>query len=360
MENFPHTRISISSWTIIKAILIIILFVFLFMVRDLILVLLAAVVIASAIEPATKWFKKYGVVRLPAVIITYILFFFVVGAIFYFLVPPLLDQASNYLAKMPDYVNSVDIWSPIKDSYFFENSKTVQQITQSFSLKDLASDLRSFIPTSSGGVFETISTVFGGVMSTILIIVLSFYLAVQEDGVVEFLRVIVPTKSQKYVIDLWRRSQMKIGFWMEGQVILAVIIAILVYLGLMILKIEHALLLAVLAGVFELIPVFGPILSAIPAIFLGFVSGGAAQGFIVTGFYIIIQQFENQLIYPLVVKKIVGVSPIIVILALVVGWKLGGFLGLLLSVPISAALMEFYSDMQKHRASELEKLDSAL
>lgn len=359
MENFPHNiRVSISSGTIIKILAIITLFVALFLVRDLILVLLAAVVIASSIEPATRWFKKYNVGRIPAVLITYFLIVICLLGIFYFLIPTILDEASTFITKIPVYLDSVDIWSPLREVGIIDGNQTVQKITESFSLKDVATNIRSFIPTSSEGMFGAVGTVFGGFMSFLLIIVLSFYFAVQEDGVGQFLHVIVPAKNQKYIIDLWKRSQAKIGLWMEGQILLGLIIAILVYLGLTILGIEHALLLAVFAGVFELIPVFGPILSAIPAVLLGFVSGGASQGFIIIGFYIIIQQFENQLIYPLVVKRIVGVSPIIVILALIVGLKLGGFLGLLLSVPISAALMEFYSDLQKRKQSELEKLDA--
>ena len=361
MENLPHNiRVSISSGTVIKILAIIALSVALFLVRDLILVLLAAVVIASAIEPATKWFKRYNVGRIPAVLITYVLIVVSLLGIFYFLVPTVLDQASTFITKIPQYLDSVDIWSPLRQIGVVDGNQAVQKITESFSLKDIADNIRSLIPTSSNGLFGTVSSIFGGFMSFLLIVVLSFYLAVQEDGVGQFLRVIVPVKSQKYIIDLWKRSQAKIGLWMEGQILLGLIIAILVYLGLTILGIDHALLLAVFAGIFELIPVFGPILSAIPAVLLGFVSGGASQGFIIIGFYIIIQQFENQLIYPLVVKRIVGISPIIVIIALIVGLKLGGFLGLLLSVPMSAALMEFYGDVQKRKQSELEKLDAAV
>jgi predicted PurR-regulated permease PerM len=130
----------------------------------------------------------------------------------------------------------------------------------------------------------------------------------------------------------------------------------------MILDIKNALLLSVLAGLFEIIPVFGPILSAIPAILMAFVGGGITSAVLVTGLYIIVQQFENHLIYPLVVKKVVGVSPIIVIIALIIGYKLAGFLGIVLSVPMVSALMEFVDDIDKKKtlfwkkAEELEKI----
>ena len=120
-----------------------------------------------------------------------------------------------------------------------------------------------------------------------------------------------------------------------------------------ILGIRNALFLAILAMVFEIIPVFGPILSAIPAILIGFTDGGLSQALIVTGFYIIIQQFENHLIYPLVVKKIIGVPPILVIIALIVGAKLAGFLGIILSVPVATAFVEYLDDFQKNKIAKM-------
>ena len=156
-----------------------------------------------------------------------------------------------------------------------------------------------------------------------------------------------PAKSEKYILNLWKRSQHKIGLWMQGQIVLAIIIAMLVFLGLTLLRVENALLLAVLAGMFEIIPLFGPILAAIPAVTLALVTNGMTSALLVIGLYIIIHQFENQLIYPLVVRKILGVPPIISILALIVGFKLAGFVGLLISVPLATMLMEFLNDVEK-------------
>jgi predicted PurR-regulated permease PerM len=133
------------------------------------------------------------------------------------------------------------------------------------------------------------------------------------------------------------------------------IIGILVYLSLAILDIRYAFLLAVLAGLFELIPLFGPILAAIPAIFLGFAQGGPSLGLIVIGIYLIIQQFENHLIFPLVVKKVTGLPAIFVIISLIIGAKLAGFLGIILSVPIATAIMEFVNDVEAGNKKILEE-----
>ena len=131
---------------------------------------------------------------------------------------------------------------------------------------------------------------------------------------------------------------------MQGQILLGILVGVLVFLGLTILQVKYALLLAILSAIFELIPIFGPILAAIPAIAIAFLQG-PSSALAVLILYVIIQQFENHLIYPVVVKKATGVPPILVILALIIGGKLGGFLGILLSVPLATVLMEIMNDI---------------
>ena len=182
--------------------------------------------------------------------------------------------------------------------------------------------------------------------------VLSFYLAAQEEGVDDFLRIVTPVKKHDYIIDLWKRSQRKIGYWLQGQILLGVIIGVLTYIVLMIVGIPHALILALVAAAFEIIPVFGPIIAAVPAVLIAFSAGGFGKAVLLAGLYIIIHQFENHLFYPLVTKKIVGISPIVVILALVIGFKLAGILGAILAVPLSAAFMEYIHDIEKSKKAE--------
>jgi predicted PurR-regulated permease PerM len=108
------------------------------------------------------------------------------------------------------------------------------------------------------------------------------------------------------------------------------------------------LILAILASVFEIIPIFGPILSAVPAVILSF-GDSVTLGLVMICFYLIVHQFENHLLYPLVVKKIIGVNPLVVIISLIVGYELAGFLGVILSVPMATLLMEFVNDIDKKK-----------
>ncbi len=348
-ENSPQT-INVSSGTIIRVILILILFYVLFIVRDLILVILTAIVLASAIEPGTRWFVRRKIPRVLSVLIIYISITALFVVSFYFLFIPILQESADFLRSLPEYSSAIQSGQKASGG-----GSLLSGFSESFSLSSIIKEVNEALSNLSSGLLSTVDVVFGGVFSFVLIIVLSFYLAVQEDGVGKFLRIVAPLKHEQYIIGLWKRSKEKIGLWMQGQILLAVIVAVLVFLGLTLIGVRHALLLAVIAGLFELIPLFGAFLAAAPAVAIAFIDGGLTMALVVVGLYIIIQQFESQLIYPLVVKKVVGVPPIISILAIIIGAKIAGFLGIILSVPIAAVLMELLNDFEMSKAKEAKK-----
>ncbi len=342
--------ISISIGTIIKAIVVGLLFVTLFILKDLVLVLLVSIVVASSVEPGTQWFIRRKVPRLFAVILIYLLIAIAFACVVFFLLIPLLSESGDFLKNFPVYFNA----SVVSDT--IGNTGFVADLTNSLNIEKVITQINTLVATVSGNAFGTVTTVFGGLLSFFLMTILSFYLAVEEDGVGKFLKAITPLKHEKYVVALWLRSQRKIGLWMQGQLVLAIIIGMLVYLGLSIINVPNALLLASLAAAFEIIPLFGPILASIPAVMISFVAGGFPLAILVIGLYLIVHQFENQLIYPLVVKKVVGVSPIVSIIALAAGWELAGFVGLVLSVPIAAVIIEFLDDLEKNKIEKVERM----
>jgi predicted PurR-regulated permease PerM len=354
MKESSNITINITSGTIIKSILWIFLAYVLYILRGLVLVILVAITIASAIEPGTRWLVKRRIPRVLSALLIYLLIIGVFVGIFYFIVPVALEETASVLDNLPQYVKTIDLLNPFHNSAFSTVTSVIPGIPQAVSINDLINAITSSISGFATGFFTTVSSIFGGVVSFILIIVLSFYLSVREDGVADFLRIITPATQEKYVVDLWRRSRMKIGLWMQGQLLLGIIVAVLIFLGLNVLGIQHPLLLAITAGVFELIPVFGMTLSSIPALALAYLSGGLTLTLLVLGLYLIVQQFEAHLIYPLVVRKIVGIPPILVIIALLAGAELAGFLGIILSVPVSVTLMEFLDDLghRKHLKQE--------
>lgn len=348
MGNENSQPVHITTGTMVRAALLVLFLIFLYLIRDLALVLLTAIVFASAIEPATRWFEERSVPRVISVILIYLLAFLFLAIGFYIFIPPLLDNILYIIERAPEYAESLRVWGGLPAPF--------DSISGNFTLSDVVTRVEGTIAGLSTGILGVATSIFGGVLSFVIIIVLSFYLSVQRNGIASFLRIITPLRYESYIIDLWGRSQRKIGRWLQGQLILSLLVGILVYLGLMILGVPNALMLAMLAALFELIPLFGPVLAAVPAIAVALIDGGTSLGIMTLLLYIIIQQFENHLLHPLVVNKVVGVPPIIVIIALLIGGKLAGFIGILLAVPIAAVLMEFTNDVERKK-KDLKELN---
>ncbi len=333
--------ISVSSGTMVRVLVIAAAAWALWQLSTLVLLLLSAIVIASAAEPGVEFFKKYKFPRPLAVVSVYALVLACLIALVWFFIPPMLSEAIAILALLPQYVSQVSQLTSLP---------LLQNAGVSPSVLDSVLSLQSAFANTGVGVFKFISSFFGGVFYFLLTIVISIYFSLQETGVDDFLRLVTPVEHRDYVQNLWKRSQKKIGLWMQGQLLLSLIITILLFLGLSLLGMPYALLLAIFAGVMELIPVFGSFVAAVPGIAVALTTGDLGLTAVVAGLYLIVNQFQAHLIYPLVVKKIVGVPPNLVIIALIAGGQLAGFLGVLLSVPIAACVQEFVNDLQKRRA----------
>jgi len=338
-------HISITPGTIFTTLFIIAGAYVFWLLRDLALLVLTAIVIASAIEPGVAFFIRHRIPRFLSALLVYVLVFGSVSALLYFLFPPIIADAAGFLSAMPKYLDTINSAAP------FSNISGATGLSgggpQSF--VDTLLSLQSVFSATSGGVLQLFVTFFGGIFSLMLVIVLSFYFALQDTGVDDFLRMVMPVAYEEYSVDLWKRSQKKIGLWMQGQILLSVIVGILVYLGLLIIGIPYALVLSVFTAVAEIIPVFGSLIAGTAAAIVAYSSGGVPLGLIVAGLYVVVNQFEANLIYPLIVKKIVGVPPLLVIVALIAGYTLAGFLGVLLSVPVAAVILELITDFDKRK-----------
>jgi predicted PurR-regulated permease PerM len=230
----------------------------------------------------------------------------------------------------------------------------------SLALSDLSRDISkgqilTILKTSlfgSSGFFATTSVVVSGVINLLLTFVLAFYLALEDSGVQKFLRIIVPKAQEGYVADLWERAQKKIGLWMQGQLLLSLLVSLLVYIPMLILDMPYATLLAILAFAGELIPMVGLTLATVPALFLAWIHGGVSLLGVVALIYFVIAQLENHVLYPKVMNKMVGVPSVVVIIAIVVGAKFAGIWGVILAVPLASILMELADDSQKRKSYE--------
>jgi predicted PurR-regulated permease PerM len=312
-----------------------------YLLRDLLLVVVTAIVLASALEPAIIRVMRVGLSRVVATLLLYVSAFLFIAGLFYAFVPRLLHEASVLSTSFPTYLETLKIQNV--DALAESDVSVVREIAR---VKEVLS--------VSGGLFATASAVFGGVLSFLLIVILSFYFSAEERSLDNFLRLVTPVKKHDYILDLWNRAQHKMGRWLQGQLLLSCIVGALVYPGLLLLGVPYALLLALCAGLFELVPLFGSILSAVPAVALAFLSGGTGVALAVIVLYLVVNQVQSNIIYPLVVQKTLGVSPVVVILAILAGGQIAGFLGILVAVPLVAALQEYVQDIQKGRRAHAE------
>jgi len=316
--------------------------------RDLFLVLLTAIMLASFVESAIPHFKKIKINRILGVVIVYFSTILLLAVLFYLFVPLLITEIYNFSVFLSSYIPDSSIINYFKNDAFSGAKDIINNLSHSLSLTTLVSTSNAFIKSLSTGFFQVFSVAFGGIFNLVLIVLISFYLSVQERGIEKFLRIVLPIEYEEYAVDLWERSRRKIALWMKGQLLLGVLITILTYLMLSIMGIQYALLLSIIAGIMELIP-YGILVALIPAVYFSFLSGGISNALMVGGAYIILHQFEVFLFSPLIIKNVVGLSPLVVIIAATIGFELGGFWGLVLAIPVAVFIMELLDDMEKHK-----------
>lgn len=333
------THVEISVGIIFRTILIILGLWFFYSIRDIVALLFISLVIVSAIEPAVNWMQERKIPRSLGVIIIYILLFSVIGLSISFLIPPMMEQFRDLYNRLPEYSQNIEqSLRGIKD--YFQTQGNMLDIQK------LIGNLNNSFPEISGNIFSKTVGVFSGFISTIVVFALVFYMAVKQDGINNFVALVVPEKHKEYALFLTSRIKAKIGRWMTGQLLLMIIIFILDFLGLYFIGVPFALSLAIFAGLMEIIPYVGPIISAIPAVILGLTISPIA-GMLVVILFFVVQQFENHVIVPQIMKKAIGLNPIAVILALLIGLKLGGVLGAILAIPIATAIGAVVEDLMK-------------
>ncbi|OHA01060.1 MAG: hypothetical protein A3C11_01580 [Candidatus Sungbacteria bacterium RIFCSPHIGHO2_02_FULL_49_12] len=333
--------LDISTWTFVRFFAIVIGLLFCYLLRDILFVLLFAVVLASALEPAIRWFQTY---RVPRILATVIIFLAVLGVLFlaiYLLLPLLANDLQGF--SLSYSVFERQILSQLGAGGSIPLIDFIRE-----NARGLLEQPSEYISKISGGVFAFTATFFGGIFSFIILVVVSFYLAVQEKGIEDFIRLVAPLKYESYAVDLWLRSQRKMGQWLRAQLILGALIGALIYLGLTLLGVQYALVFAFLAAILELIPVVGPVLAAAPAVVIAFLQSPFIALLVII-LFVVVQQLESHLVVPVVMHRAIGISPIVVVVALLIGAKIAGVFGLLLAVPIASIVVEFLNDFDRKK-----------
>ena len=327
-----NRTIEISSGTILRTIFILLLLWFLYLIWDILILVFLALIIVSAIDPIVDWCQKKRIPRSLAVLVIYILAISIVGTAISFLVAPLTSEIRGLGENFPSLVEKFSGYFQGVQSY--ATSHNLQQQVSNFS----GSMTNSFSQIGTNIFSGTISFI-GGIFSFLVVLSVAFYMSVEEKGVKKFFASIAPDEHGEYVMGLVDRIQYKMGRWLLGQMALMVIIFAIDYVGLLVIGAPYALVLAIMAGLLEIVPYVGPIVSAIVAASISFLHG-PVTGLLVLALFALAQQLEGYVIAPLVMKKAVGLNPVVVILALLIGAKLGGVMGVIIAVPIATVVSE--------------------
>ena len=317
-------KIDISHRTIVFIAVFIVSLWIIFLIRDLLLILFVGLILMSALTPMVNTLAKLKLPKVLSIAITYIIIIALLAAVLIGIFPPFIEQSSRLIVTLPRLM-----------AHFFNIANIDKSVFQS-ELGNLSKSL-----------FSITINVFDHFLTMIFLLVLTFYLLLERDNLESRVAALFVGKETR-VRNLIIHIQEKLGAWLRGQLLLSIIIGVSSYVGLTILNIPYALPLALFAGIMEVVPVIGPIISALPAMLIALtISPWLSLG--VAAMFFVIQQLENHLIVPQIMKRAVGLNPLVVILAIAIGSRLLGFAGALLAVPIAVVIQIIVTEVIEGR-----------
>lgn len=330
------SRIEISYKTILFIVSIIIGLWFVAQIRDIIITLFVSFILVSALNGLVIKLVKVRIPRIIAIILIYLLLVFIIGVFLTVIFPPLINESVRLAKKTPQYSDAL------------------------FQTLDLKPDaLTQQVSSFSSSAIGVIKSVFSDIFAIISTLVITFYLLLERRNIDTSLLSFFGEVKGKLVIAKVNKIENRLGGWIRGQVLLCTIIGIMSYIGLKLLGIEYALPLALIAAILEIVPVIGPIISAIPAVIIAYVTS-PSLAIAIIALYTLIQQLENHLIVPSVMKTAVGLKPIVTIIALMIGGKLLGIAGAILAIPILIVIMELTEEILKQKGFFQEKTSQTI
>src|SRR3989344_241577 len=334
-------RVNITIGTIIKVAAIIGLLYVGYVIRDVLALLFVALIFSSAIDPWVDVLKRSRIPRAISVIVIYFIAAVVVSLAIYLLIPPVTEQFNSLLNNFPQYVEKINSGYQWVREFSIEHGLLDR-------IKGSLGGFEENFQIAAGGIFSTVSDIFGGIVSFFIVLVITFYMVVEEDALKKIVWSLAPIERQPYLMQLIDRMQRQVGYWFRGELILMLIIGTFVWVGMLFLMPQYALVLGLIAGLTEFIPYLGPILGAIPGIFLA-LTVNPFLALLVAILYIIVQQVENNILVPKIMQRAVGLNPIVSIAVLMAGIKIAGIVGGLLSIPVATAISVLVKDWVKMR-----------
>lgn len=307
-------KIVISTRTILIVLTAILVLWLLVQIGNILLAIFVSLILTLGLNSLVDWVTKQKLSRALSVTLTYIFFLGLVVGIFVLALPPMVGQLQKLVERLPAYVSSISL-------------PGLELVGEQF-LNTLVAE----ISKGTGDVLKMTLTVFSNAFSVVTVLVLTFYFLLDYPNLKTRFLGLYTKESKDRVGRLANEIEEKIGGWLRGQVFLMLVVGLASFVGLSLLRIDYALSLAVIAGFLEIVPMIGPIVSFVPAAIVASAKSPLSVA-LVALLYILIQQLESNFVVPKVMQKVVGFSPIVTLIAIMIGGKLFGILGVLLSIP---------------------------
>jgi predicted PurR-regulated permease PerM len=321
------------SWkTIWKFSLFFVFLYLVFLVRDILSWLIFALIISILLDPAIEFLEKKRIPRFASTFLVYFLFIFFLITTLYFSTLPLLNELQKITHFFPQYFEKL---SPPLRKLGIEAFKDIESFIKSF---------QEWLISASRGIIQTISTLFGGIFTAFTILTVSFFISLEKNKLEEGIKNFLSNSKRDSILEILERSQRQISVWFGIKILGCIFVGILTFISLKVLKIDYAIFLAILAGVLNIIPVIGPILSGATIILFAFFQSPILAILIFLIFFII-QQIEGNILIPILSKKFIQMSPLLVLISLLIGTRLFGILGGILTVPVFGIIFDFLKNL---------------
>lgn len=338
-----NERVDAGTKLLIRAAIIVGLLYTLYLIRNVVLLVLLAVLTSAALVPAIGKLRQWGLSRTAAVIVVYTVLFSIVILLVAVFLPLFFSEVKEFLQSWPLYTTRLD-------SLLGGLAVYLSSIGIDFNKDQLMQNISGNITDGFTHIYSTTINLFQGFIHAIGFFFLALYLSLEEKGIEKFFLLLTPKEYHTQALSIASRMQGKVSQWLFGQVILMLIAFVMYYIGLSLLGVPYALAIAFFGGLMEILPYIGPVLAAIPAVLIGLLSS-PVLGFSALVFYVIAHQVEAHIVAPQVMKHSAGLSPVALILAILIGLELGGALGIILSVPITMVLSVFVEDILVKRSA---------
>ncbi len=310
-------KVEISHKTIVFAVFFILGLWLVYFIRDILLQLYVALLLMTIFKPLVYSLIRFRIPKILAILVTYVLVIGVLGGVIAMFMPTLVDQTTSFVNSLPAYLVNVGVDTDVS--------------------RMIMGQLLSQLGGLPGEVLKFTFSVFGNLISVVTVLVFTFYMLLSRDRLENQLGFLFGEEKRKEIGRVVDELERKLGGWARGQMTLMFAVGLGTYIGLLIIGIPFALPLAILAGLLEIVPFLGPIVSAIPSVLIGF-GISPLTGLAVTAMAFLVHQLENYILVPKIMENTVGLSPLVILVALAVGARLLGITGILISIPFVITL----------------------